>query len=146
MPSSYLAYQYTTEWVRKSVDDELFKIDIQERESYNKLQTRLLNSSWRLMRQYKLPDEYRIVQDSVNDLFRAVNEPDSEKSLMMLRSLEKISEYIRLTGSIVRGRRRKQEILKRLRNVLMNSEKYGGRFCAMTLSCSKRQNIMFRKQ
>ena len=87
--SSYLAYQYTTEWVRKSVDDELFKIDVQERESYNKLQTRLLNSSWRLMRQYKLPDEYRIVQDSVNDLFRAVNEPDSAKSLMMLRSLEK---------------------------------------------------------
>lgn len=87
--SSYFAYQGISEILHKNLDDELFKIDVQERESYNKLQTRLLNSSWRLMRQYKLPDEYRIVQDSVNDLFRAVNESDSAKSLMMFRSLEK---------------------------------------------------------
>lgn len=33
------------------------------------------------MRQYKLPDEYRIVQDSVNDLYKAVNDSDSRWKL-----------------------------------------------------------------
>ncbi len=86
--SSYFAYQDITEGPRKNLEEELYKIDVQERESYNSLQTRLLNSSWRLMRQYKLPDGYRIVQESVNDLYRAVNDKDNKKRLNMLRALE----------------------------------------------------------
>ncbi len=86
--SSYFAYQYVTDGPRRSISEELYKIDMQERESYNALQTRLLNSSWKLMRQYKLPDEYRLTQESVNYLFRAVNEPDNARSLNMLRALE----------------------------------------------------------
>ena len=73
--SSYFAYQDATESPRKNLEESLYEIDVQERESYNAIQTKLFNSSWRLMRQYKLPDEYRIVQDSVNDLYKAVNDP-----------------------------------------------------------------------
>ncbi|MBR0186334.1 MAG: hypothetical protein IJQ24_09925, partial [Synergistaceae bacterium] len=86
--SSYFAYQGITKYFRDKLNDKLREIDVKEREIYNTLQTRLLNSSWRLMRQYHLPDEYRITQDDVSDLFRAVNEEDSSKSLSMLRALE----------------------------------------------------------
>ena len=86
--SQYFAYQKQTEYFRTRLNEKLWRIDADERKSYNTLQTRLLNSSWRLMRQYHLPDEYRITQDDVNDLFRAVNEEDSSKSLSMLRAIE----------------------------------------------------------
>ena len=86
--SSYFMYQQEAKYLREQLDEKLWRIDADERKSYNTLQTRLLNSSWRLMRQYHLPDEYRITQDDVNDLFRAVNEEDSSKSLSMLRAIE----------------------------------------------------------
>ena len=86
--SSYFAYQEESRYFRTHLAQELYKIGEKEHESYNALQTRLLNSSWRLMRQYRLPDEYRITQDDVNDFFRAVNENDSSKRLSMLRALE----------------------------------------------------------
>ena len=88
--SEYIAWQNEkiSEQLRRELDADLLKIEKEEREQYNSLQVRLLNSSWKLLRQYRLPDEYRIVQDEINDLFRAVNEPDGAKSLSMLRALE----------------------------------------------------------
>ena len=73
---------------RQGLAEDLLKIERQEHESYNRLQTRLLESAWRLLRQYKLPDEYRIVQKGVDDLFKAVNETDPAKRRGMLRALE----------------------------------------------------------
>ncbi len=62
---------------------QLSKEDINE---CNKLQVKLLNSSWNLLRQYKLPDEYRLTQDNLDGFFKAVNEPDPEKRLRMLNT------------------------------------------------------------
>ena len=86
--SSYFAYQKITNEVRSIINDEIWRIEKQELESYNTLQTKLLNSSWRLLRQYKIPDEYRLVQSSVDDFFRAVSENNASKRLGMFRSLE----------------------------------------------------------
>lgn len=86
--SSYFAYQKITQEVRNIINDEIWRIEKQELENYNALQTKLLNSSWRLLRQYKIPDEYRLVQSSVDDFFRAVNENEPSKRLGMFRSLE----------------------------------------------------------
>ena len=55
-------------------------------EDCNDLQVRLLNSSWNLLRKYRLPDEYRLTRDSLNGFFRAVSEPDPSKRLRMLRA------------------------------------------------------------
>lgn len=56
----------------------------EEIEDCNELQVKLLNSSWNLLRQYKLPDEYRLTQESLNGFYKAVNEPDPTKRLRML--------------------------------------------------------------
>ena len=88
--SQYYAYQNAKldAEFRQGLVKDILKIEQAERELYNKLQSRLLDSAWRLLRQYKLPDEYRIVQKSVDDLFRAVNETDTAKRRGMLRALE----------------------------------------------------------
>lgn len=88
--SQYYAYQNAKldAEFRKDLAENMLKIERAEQESYNKLQTRLLDSAWRLLRQYKLPDEYRIVQSGVSDLFKAVNETDALKRRGMLRALE----------------------------------------------------------
>ena len=88
--SQYYAYQNAKldAEFRQGLAKDILKIEQAERELYNKLQSRLLDSAWRLLRQYKLPDEYRIVQKSVDDLFRAVNETDTAKRRGMLRALE----------------------------------------------------------
>ena len=74
---------------RRGLAEDMLRIDRAEREQYNALQSRLIDSSWRLLRQYHLPDEYRIVQSGIDDLFRAVNETDTAKRRGMLIALEK---------------------------------------------------------
>lgn len=54
----------------------------------NALQERLLQSSWNLLRQYKLPDEYRLTQNSLKNFYRAVQEKDLSRRSRMLRVLE----------------------------------------------------------
>ena len=74
---------------RRGLAEDMLKIDRAEQEQYNALQSRLIDSSWRLLRQYHLPDEQRIVQSGIDDLFRAVNETDTAKRRGMLAALEK---------------------------------------------------------
>ena len=89
--SEYYAYQNAKldAEFRRGLTEDMLRIDRKEHERYNALQSRLLDSSWRLLRQYHLPDEYRIVQSSIDDLFRAVNETDTTKRRGMFAALEK---------------------------------------------------------
>ena len=54
----------------------------------NELQERLLQSSWDILRQYRLPDEYRLTQNSLKNFYRAVQEEDTSRRSRMLRNLE----------------------------------------------------------
>ena len=64
----------------------MWQLKKEEIEDCNELQVKLLNSSWNLLRQYKLPDEYRLTQESLNGYYKAVNEADPSKRLRMLRA------------------------------------------------------------
>ncbi len=86
---AYFAYRRRGNFVRGILNDELWQIERQELEKYNALQVRLLNSSWNLLRKYNIPDEYRLVQNNFDDLFKAVNERDASKRFSMLRYLER---------------------------------------------------------
>ena len=86
--SQYLAYQNETEGPLNDLDEAIRKLDVEEQKNYNSLQTRLLHSSWGLVRKYKMTNEYRIEQNEVEHLFQAINEPDNSMSLRMLRALE----------------------------------------------------------
>ncbi|MDR1650233.1 MAG: sel1 repeat family protein [Synergistaceae bacterium] len=74
--------------VREELEDELRKLERQNIEECAGLQKRLLDSSWTLLRRYSLPDEYRLTQSDLDDLGRAVSEPDRSKSVRMFRALE----------------------------------------------------------
>ena len=71
--SSYFTYQNSKAELLEGLDDDLWRLQKEDIEDCNDLQVRLLNSSWNLLRQYKLPDEYRLTQDSLNGYFKAVN-------------------------------------------------------------------------
>lgn len=88
--SQYIAFQNSEERERmhNALDVKLWRIEKAEREQYNALQLKLFDASWRLLRKYNIPDEYRLVQSSVNDFSRAVSEPDVKKRAGMLQSLE----------------------------------------------------------
>ena len=64
----------------------MWQLKKEEIEDCNELQVKLLNSLWNLLRQYKLPDEYRLTQESLNGYYKAVNEADPAKRLRMLRA------------------------------------------------------------
>ena len=87
--SSYFSYQDSKAELAEDLNGELWQLKKNDIEDCNELQERLLNSSWNLLRQYKLPDNYRLVQKSMDDFYRAVNEKDSKRKLRMLRALEK---------------------------------------------------------
>ena len=87
--SSYFSYQDSKAELAEDLQGDLWKLKREDIEDCNELQERLLNSSWNLLRQYKLPDNYRLVQRNMDDFYRAVNENDATRRLRMLRALEK---------------------------------------------------------
>ncbi|MDR3163953.1 MAG: hypothetical protein LBU13_00075 [Synergistaceae bacterium] len=69
--------------------DELRKLERENIEDLMRLQERLLDTSWTLVRRYGLPDEYRLAQRDLGAFDKAVSEPDRTKSLRMLNALER---------------------------------------------------------
>lgn len=47
-----------------------------------------MDSSWHLLRQYGLPDEYRLIQKNMDTFYKAVQEPEPGKRLRMLQALK----------------------------------------------------------
>ena len=84
--SQYFSYQSAKSELLEGLNDDLWQLKREEIEDCNELQVKLLNSSWNLLRQYKLPDEYRLTQESLNSYYKAVNEADPSKRLRMLRA------------------------------------------------------------
>ena len=84
--SSYFSYQSSKAELLEGLNDDLWQLKKEDIEDCNELQVKLLNSSWNLLRQYKLPDEYRLTQESLNGYYKAVNEADPAKRLRMLRA------------------------------------------------------------
>jgi TPR repeat protein len=73
-------------------DGELWKLEREDAEDVAALQKRLLDTSWTLLRKYGLPDEYRIVQDDLAALGKAVAETESNpgQALRMFARLEPV--------------------------------------------------------
>ncbi len=57
---SYYGCHAERERIHSELESEQWQMRREELEACNALQTKLLNSSWKLLRQYKLPDEYRL--------------------------------------------------------------------------------------
>lgn len=87
--SSYFAYYDSEFQLSADIKGEFWQLMKEDIEDCNHLQESLLNSSWNLLRQYKLPDSYRLVQRSLDDFYKAVNEKNTYRRLRMLRSLER---------------------------------------------------------
>ena len=65
--SSIFAYQAMQSDLAEGLRGELWQLTKEDITDCNALQERLLNSSWNLLRQYKLPDNYRLVQRTLDD-------------------------------------------------------------------------------
>ena len=86
--SAYFGYQDAKNELQEGLDEELWRLKKEDVEECNDLQERLLDSSWHLLRQYGLPDEYRLVQKNMDTFYKAVQEPEPGKRLRMLQALE----------------------------------------------------------
>ncbi|MBQ7544431.1 MAG: SEL1-like repeat protein [Synergistaceae bacterium] len=87
--ASYFKYQTGGVNLKGSLEDNLYRLKAEDLADFNELQKQLLSSSWNLMNKYSLPDEYRLVQRSMDDFSKAVdgdNEP--AQKLRMLQALE----------------------------------------------------------
>ena len=87
--SSYFEYQAMKSELPEELRGELWQLTKEDITDCNNLQERLLNSSWNLLRQYGLPDSYRLVQRTLDDFYKAVNEKDPAKRFRMLRAIER---------------------------------------------------------
>ena len=87
--ASYFKYQNSGIEIRKNLDANLYRLYADDLEEFNDMQKKLLDSSWKLLRKYSLPDEYRLVQKAMDDYYSAVEEPDeAPRKLRMLKALE----------------------------------------------------------
>ena len=74
--------------LKEELQNSMWRLERQDIADCNALQERLLQSSWNLLRQYRLPDEYRLTQTSLKNFYRAVQEEDVTRRSRMLRNLE----------------------------------------------------------
>lgn len=86
---SYYGYHAQKERIRSEIDSELWRLKREEIESCHQLQSKLLNSSWRLLRQYRLPDEYRLTESTLAKFFMAMETSDTSDRLKMLKIIER---------------------------------------------------------
>ncbi|MBQ7155640.1 MAG: sel1 repeat family protein [Synergistaceae bacterium] len=59
-----------------------------ELDEYDELQRKLFDSSWKLLRMYKIPDSYRLTQNALDKFYAAVQENDPSKRMRMLKYIE----------------------------------------------------------
>ncbi len=72
----------------QSIHYDNMKLKHDELDEYSELQRKLLGSSWSLLRQYNIPDNYRLTQDGLGKFSAAMNEPNPSKRQRMLKYLE----------------------------------------------------------
>lgn len=87
--TGYYGYQYEKERIHREIDAEAWQLKKDEIEACNVLQEKLLNSSWRLLRQYRLSDEYRLTKPGLTKFFKAMDEKESSTRLKMLQMIER---------------------------------------------------------
>ena len=87
--TDYNDYQAAKEQIKREIDTSSWELTKQEIEDCNKLQVRLLNLSWRLMSQYKIPNEYRLTHENVREFLNIMNERDPSKRLGRLKFIER---------------------------------------------------------
>lgn len=86
--SAYFGYRDSINQMQHELGDEMWQLRKEQIEDFDDLQRRLLNSSWTLLRKYRLPDEYRITQRDLVDLGKAVQEEDKSRAVRMFKALE----------------------------------------------------------
>ena len=86
--SSY-GYDAEKERMHREIEGGLWQLQKEEIEACHELQKKLLNSSWRLLRQYRLPDEYRLTESNLAKFFKAMDTPDASDRLKMLKMIER---------------------------------------------------------
>ena len=73
-----LAVSCVSEYFRSKVEAELqyergqLRLRQEELNEYDALQRKLLDSLWKLLRQYKLPDSYRLTQKGLDNFYMAL--------------------------------------------------------------------------
>ena len=85
---SYYGYQAEVERIHSEFEGELWKLKREEIESCHQLQSKLLESSWPLLRKYRIPDEDRLTEDALEDFFKAMETSDPSNRLEMLEIRE----------------------------------------------------------
>ena len=87
--STFFSYQSYKADLLDGVEISLWQLKKEDIEDCNRLQTRLLNSSWKLMRRYHLPENYRLLQKNMDFLYQAINDDNPERRIRKLRSIER---------------------------------------------------------
>ena len=88
-----LAVSCVSEYFRSRVRAEFhherghLQLRREELNEYDALQRKLLDSLWKLLRQYQLPDSYRLTQKGLDNFYAAMQEADPSKRLRMLKYL-----------------------------------------------------------
>jgi parvulin-like peptidyl-prolyl isomerase len=87
--TQYFEYQNYGEELKDELDDNSWLLTKEDLKSCNSIQKKLLTSSWNLLRKYRLPDRFRLEQDSLNEFFNTLNNRDSHQKLRILKRIEK---------------------------------------------------------
>lgn len=85
--SSFWDYQ-ATQW---NIENESWKLEKSHLSSLTRKTTGFIETSWKLARDRKIPDEWLIRDRNIEEMYQSLNEPDLEKRLRILRRME---EYL----------------------------------------------------
>ena len=88
--SAYFGYQDSKTEMREGLNESLWTLEKKKIEDFNELQKRLLDASWSILRQYNLPDEYRITQKDLELLDDAMK--NSHNNIDAIKKFEALED------------------------------------------------------
>ena len=86
--AEYFTQQKEVQELTQNNNDTRLILKRDELDEYDDLQRELLGSSWTLLRQYHLPDSYRLTQNALAKFSGAMNEEDPSKRQRMMKYFE----------------------------------------------------------
>jgi len=86
--STALNYERQIQSYHDELDSELWMLKKEEIRDINELRVYFLDTSWKLMSKYSIPDEWRLTEEQINDFLYAVKLDDYPRSERVLSRME----------------------------------------------------------
>jgi hypothetical protein len=87
--SQYFSYKNAKEELKDRLDDDLWQLKKEELTDINEMRQKLLTSSWNLLRKYKISDENKLTEKTLDNYYKGITNSNVDARLRIIKRQER---------------------------------------------------------